>query len=112
MSLAIETTDLRYSVGKSFDLVDVNLHVPSGAVYGFLGPNGAGKTTMVRLLLGMLKPASGRISVLGGSMPASHAKVLARVGYVPERPHVYPTHTVAEAIRLHSAFYPTWDSAW
>jgi ABC-2 type transport system ATP-binding protein len=112
MTHAIETTNLRYSIGKSFNVSDLAMHVPSGAVYGFLGPNGSGKTTTIRLLLGLLKPASGSISVLGKSMPESYTEVLAKTGYVPERPHVYPGLTVDEAIQLHRAFYPTWDAKW
>jgi ABC-2 type transport system ATP-binding protein len=110
VTFAIQTDKLRYRAGKSFELAGVDLRVPRGAVYGFLGPNGAGKTTMVRLLLGMLRAESGTISVLGESMPASHAAVLARVGYVPERPHLYPSLTVGEAIQLHRSFYESWDA--
>jgi ABC-2 type transport system ATP-binding protein len=112
MTLAIETKDLRYSIGRTFQVANLEMHVPHRSVYGFLGPNGAGKTTTIRLLLGLLKPIAGRITVLGSPMPESYASVLARVGYVPERPHVYPSLTVSEAIRLHSAFYPTWDQRW
>jgi ABC-2 type transport system ATP-binding protein len=112
MSLAIETSALRYSVGRSFTVSSLDMHVPHRSVYGFLGPNGAGKTTTIRLLLGLLKPDAGRITVLGHEMPRSYATVLARTGYVPERPHVYPSLTVAEAIALHASFYPTWDATW
>ena len=112
MTLAIETKDLQYSVGRAFQLAKLDMHVPHRSVYGFLGPNGAGKTTTIRLLLGLLKPFAGRITVLGDPMPDSYASVLARTGYVPERPHVYPSLTIAEAIRLHSAFYLTWDQRW
>ena len=112
MSLAVETKDLRYSIGQAFQVTQLDMHVPHRSVYGFLGPNGAGKTTTLRLLLGLLKPLSGRITVLGSAMPDSYPAVLARTGYVPERPHVYPTLTVSEAMRLHSAFYPTWDQRW
>jgi ABC-2 type transport system ATP-binding protein len=45
-------------------------------------------------------------------MPDEYASVLARIGYVPERPHVYPSLTVAEAVMLHRSFYETWDAAW
>ena len=83
--------------------------MPSGAIYGFLGPNGAGKTTTIRLLLAQLRPAAGTISVLGEPMPANVAKVLARTGFVPEALHLYPSLSVGEALRYHSAFYPTWD---
>ncbi len=112
MSLAIETRNLRCRMGKSFEVSDLSMHVPHRAVYGFLGPNGSGKTTTIRLLLGLLRPESGNIAVLGMPMPDRYPEVLARTGYVPERPHVYPTFTVGEAMRFHAAFYPTWDQQW
>ena len=112
MSLAIETKGLACSIGKGFQVTQMDMHVPHRSVYGFLGPNGAGKTTTIRLLLGLLKPDAGTITVLGHSMPDQYPAVLQRTGYVPERPHVYPSLTVAEAIRLHGAFYPTWDQRW
>ncbi|HET9424471.1 MAG TPA: ABC transporter ATP-binding protein [Gemmatimonadaceae bacterium] len=114
-TLAIETRGLRYRAGrgpKAFEISDLDLHVPQGSVYGFLGPNGSGKTTTIRLLLGLVKPLAGSMTVLGESMPERYEAVLAKVGYVPERPHVYPMLTVREAIELHRAFYPTWDDAW
>jgi ABC-2 type transport system ATP-binding protein len=112
MSHAIETRDLVYRAGKSFELGNLALHVPAGAMYGFLGPNGSGKTTTIRLLLGLLRPVSGTIDVLGGRMPHDAPHVLSRVGYVPERPHLYTTLSVAESIRFHAAFYPKWDWKW
>jgi ABC-2 type transport system ATP-binding protein len=114
-NLAIETKNLRYRAGKgakAFELTDLNLRVPAGSVYGFLGPNGSGKTTTIRLVLALLKPDHGSIQVLGENMPEHYETVLAKVGYVPERPHVYPTLTVQEAIELHRSFYPTWDQKW
>ncbi len=112
MTFAIETRDLQYSIGRSFQMSALNMRVPHRAVYGFLGPNGAGKTTTIRLLLGLLKPLGGSIAVLGEQMPESYATVLAKTGYVPERPHIYSSLTVGEAMRLHGAFYPTWDQRW
>jgi len=112
MTLTIETKDLQYAIGKGFQVSQLSMHVPHKAVYGFLGPNGSGKTTTIRLLLGLLRPHAGRITILGSSMPDSYAFVLARTGYVPERPHLYPALTVDEAMRFHGAFYPTWNQAW
>jgi ABC-2 type transport system ATP-binding protein len=112
VSLAIETRDLRYRPGRGFEIPRLSMHVPQGSLYGFLGPNGAGKTTTIRLLLGLLRPQGGTITVLGHAMPGDHVAVLSSTGYVPERPHVYPTLTVAEAIRLHSAFHVRWDAVW
>ncbi|MGH7670075.1 MAG: ABC transporter ATP-binding protein [Gemmatimonadaceae bacterium] len=112
MTFAVETEHLRYRAGKNFALSDVNLHVPVGSIYGFLGPNGAGKTTTIRLLLGLLRPESGRITVLGAPMPAAYVDVLARVGYVPDRPHVHPSLTVAESMALHAGFHRRWNALW
>jgi ABC-2 type transport system ATP-binding protein len=111
MTNAIEIHDLRYRAGRTFEIKDLTLTVPAGAIYGFLGPNGSGKTTTIRLVLGLLRPLAGRIVVLGDEMPARAPRVLARVGYVPEQPHLDPTLTVRETIRFQAAFYPTWDGA-
>jgi ABC-2 type transport system ATP-binding protein len=112
MSNAVETQDLRYRAGRSFEIHDLALTVPRGAIYGFLGPNGSGKTTTIQLLLGLRRPARGRITVLGHAVPREADRALARIGYVPERPHLYPSLTVDEAIRFHAAFHRDWDSAW
>ncbi len=111
MTHAIEIERLHYRAGKAFAIQDLTLHVPSGSIYGFLGPNGSGKTTTIRLILGLLRALSGRITVLGDRMPEDHPRILERVGYVPEQPHLDPTLTVAELIRFQSAFYRRWDSA-
>jgi ABC-2 type transport system ATP-binding protein len=109
---AIELNQVSWKAGKGFALRDLSLRVPVGSVYGFLGPNGSGKTSTIRLFMGMMKPDSGDIRVLGKPVPRELPRVLARVGYVPERPHVYPALTVAEALRYHASFYPSWDAGW
>jgi ABC-2 type transport system ATP-binding protein len=111
MSNAIEIERLSYRAGKTFAIEDLDLHVPTGSIYGFLGPNGSGKTTTIRLILGLLRARAGRITVLGDAMPAQHARVLAHVGYVPEQPHLDATLTVQELIDFQAAFYPRWDQA-
>ena len=112
MSNAIETRTLAYRASKAFAIRDLNLNVPSGSIYGFLGPNGSGKSTTIRLLLGLLRPDRGNIAVLGHSIPGDSPRMLAKSGYVPERPHVYPSLRIDETLRFHAAFYPTWDWAW
>ncbi len=112
MTNAIETRGLGYRAGKNFEITDLSMSVPAGSLYGFLGPNGSGKTTTIRLLLGLLRPVRGEITVLGSRIPQQSPAMLARVGYVPERPHVYPSHTIEEALRYHAAFYPKWDWKW
>jgi ABC-2 type transport system ATP-binding protein len=109
---AIELVGVQWRAGKSFSLKELDLNVPVGAIYGFLGPNGSGKTTTIRLLMGMMKPDRGEIRVLGMTLARNLPDILKRVGYVPERPHVYPALTVAEQLRYHASFFPLWDGGW
>lgn len=110
MSNAIETRSLYYRPGRGFELGDLSITVPEGSVYGFLGPNGSGKTTTIKLLLGLLRPQRGSITVLDREVPRQAAEALARTGYVPEAPHLYRSLRVAQAIDYHSGFYPEWDA--
>lgn len=111
MTDAIRIRGLAWKAGRDFAIKDLDLTVPPGAIYGFLGPNGAGKTTTIRLLLGMMEAERGTIDVLGHPVPRESHRALARIGYVPERLHLYGTLTVAEHIRFRQAFYPTFDTA-
>ena len=112
MTHAIAVSGLRYRAGRSFEIRDLRLRVPTGAIYGVLGPNGSGKTTTIRLLLGLLRPLAGEVRVLDCEVPRNIVSVLARTGYVPEAPHLDGTLTVGEAVRFHAAFYRTWDQGW
>jgi ABC-2 type transport system ATP-binding protein len=67
----------------------LDLAVPRGSVFGFLGPNGSGKTTTIRMLMGLIEPTSGTMSVLGAPMPRSTRSVLPRVGTLIEGPALY-----------------------
>lgn len=112
MNSAIELNGVGWRAGRSFAIRDLDLRVPTGSIYGFLGPNGSGKTTTIRMFMGMMKPERGEISVLGLRVPSDMPKILSRVGYVPERPHVYPALTVREQVKLHSSFFRLWDQGW
>lgn len=101
-----------WKAGNAFELKDLSIRVPAGSIYGFLGPNGSGKTTTIRMFMGMMKPDHGAIRVLDRTVPKEMPRILARVGYVPERPHVYPSLTVREAVKYHSSFYDLWDGGW
>jgi len=110
MTHAIAIDALSYRAGRHFAIRDLRMQVPNGSVYGFLGPNGSGKTTTIRLLLGMLPPADGSITVLGHDIPTHAPSALAGIGYVPERLHLYPMLTVDETMRYHAAFHSRWDA--
>jgi ABC-2 type transport system ATP-binding protein len=112
MSDAVKVRGLRYRAGRTFALRDVSLNVPAGSIYGFLGPNGAGKTTTIRLLLGMVRPEAGTIELMGRSIPRDLPDALSVIGYVPERPHLYPSLRVSELLRYHAAFHARWDEGW
>lgn len=112
MNSAIELVDVGWRADRSFELEDVSLDVPVGSIYGFLGPNGSGKTTTIRLFMGMMKPDRGQISIFGHPVPRDMKRILSRIGYVPERPHVYPALTVGEQIRVHASYYENWDQGW
>ena len=89
-ALAIETHGLGKDFGKRRAVINLDLAVPHGSVFGFLGPNGSGKTTTIRMLLGLATPSSGSIKVLSEPMPAAAGRVLPRVGALVEGPAFYP----------------------
>lgn len=95
MPAALELRHVSKSFGHFHAVQDLSLSVPVGSVYGFLGPNGAGKTTSLRMILGMLVPDSGELSVLGSPSAMS---VRNRVGYLPEEKGLYRKMTAASVI--------------
>jgi len=87
---AVATTGLTKRFRRQIAVDRIDLEVPGGAVYGFLGPNGSGKTTTIRMLLGLIAPTAGEISLLGSPMPAASRRVLRRVGSLVEGPAFHP----------------------
>ena len=77
----------------------LSLSLGRGEVLGFLGTNGAGKTTTIKMLLGLLRPTSGRVSVLGGD-PAE-PRTRARIGYMPEMAYYYPYLNARELLSFY-----------
>jgi ABC-2 type transport system ATP-binding protein len=96
--LMIETTDLTKQYGHNTAVSRLTMRVRRGEVYGFLGPNGAGKTTTLRMLLGLVKPTSGRASVLGA--PPGSGASLSRIGALVEAPGFYPFLTARDNLRV------------
>jgi ABC-2 type transport system ATP-binding protein len=86
MPPALELRNLRKTFGKTVAVEGMDLVVPQGALYGVIGPNGAGKTTCIRMIMSILFPDSGELSVLG-RRSALEAKD--RIGYLPEERGVY-----------------------
>lgn len=80
---AIRLERLSKFYGKARGVVEVDLDVQTGEVFGFLGPNGAGKTTTIRALLDLIRPSSGKATVLGLDSVADSLEIRKRVGYLP-----------------------------
>ena len=91
----LEHVGVRY--GRQWALTDVSAAFPAGAV-GLLGPNGAGKSTMLKALLGLIKPDSGRITVLGLDVAVAPLDIRARVGYMPENDAQIPGMTAVSFV--------------
>ncbi len=94
-TLLIDNVTKRYSTTVAVD--GLSLAVPAGTIYGILGPNGAGKTTTLRMVMDIIVPDSGRITLLG-SDPHRDREVLRNVGYLPEERGLYKKMKVVDAI--------------
>jgi ABC-2 type transport system ATP-binding protein len=95
---AIELRDVVKTFGTNVAVAPLSLDVPEGAFYGFIGPNGSGKTTTIRMIMNILVPDAGRISVLG--QPAQSA-VRDQIGYLPEERGLYKRMTVRQVLRYY-----------
>lgn len=105
--LALALRGVTAHVG-SFVLDDVSFSLPTGYVLGLVGPNGAGKTTAIRTLLGMLRPRSGTVEVLGRTLPAPD-ELRQDVGVVLDRPSLVEDWRVDDVERALRPFYRRWD---
>jgi len=83
MTAVINTTDLTKSYGEHRGILDVNLEINEGEVFGLLGPNGAGKTTCRRVFLDFIRPTSGSATVFVMDSRADSVQIRQRVGYLP-----------------------------
>ena len=96
MDIVATTRALHKHFGPIRAVDGMALVVRAGEIYGLLGPNGSGKTTLIRLLIGLLRPTSGSITVLGRAIPDK--KVLAQIGYMPQANALYEDLTIRENI--------------
>lgn len=97
----IETARLTKGTGSNMRVDHIDLRVPEGCVYGFLGPNGAGKTTTLKLLLGLLKPTDGTITLFGQKMTTHNRLALLRhTGSLIESPGFYGHLTGLENLQI------------
>jgi ABC-2 type transport system ATP-binding protein len=108
MTAAIETVEVSKGYGRRLALTDTTMTIPAGRVVGLVGPNGAGKTTLLHLAVGLLRPTSGTISVLGDT-PGAGPETLARVGFLAQDSPVYPRLRVGDHLRAGTWLNPHWD---
>ncbi|MGB7460552.1 MAG: ABC transporter ATP-binding protein, partial [Carnobacterium jeotgali] len=99
MSL-VEVKGLTKRFGKFTAVKNVNLSVNEGEIYGFIGPNGAGKSTTIRVLLGMLKPSEGQVTIFGKDAWKDAVAIHKRVAYVSGDANLWPNLTGGEVIDL------------
>ena len=96
MDTAIRMAGVTKTFGRMTAVADLHLEVPRGGLYGFIGPNGAGKTTTIRMIMSILLPDAGEISILG-HRSALEAKD--RIGYLPEERGLYKRMKVRPFLR-------------
>jgi ABC-2 type transport system ATP-binding protein len=108
---AIRTEGLTKSYGRKRGIIDVDLEVRQGEIFGYLGPNGAGKSTTIRLLLDFIRPTKGTASVLGHPTHGSAVKLRRDIGYLPGEMALYPRMTGRDLLRYFAALRGVKDLA-
>ncbi|MGA7670129.1 MAG: ABC transporter ATP-binding protein [Nitrolancea sp.] len=99
MTAIIQTQKLTKFYDSNCGIIDLDLEVDSGEVFGFLGPNGAGKTTTIRTILDLIRPSSGKAFVFGIESSVDPIAIHRRVGYVPGEFALYDRLTGGQTIR-------------
>jgi ABC-2 type transport system ATP-binding protein len=107
---AIEAVGLGKRYGRRWALQDCTIAVPAGRVVGLVGANGAGKTTLLHMVVGLLAPTAGTVSVLGGGA-GDGPEQLARVGFLAQDAPMYATLSVGDHLRLGKELNRGWDDA-
>ena len=95
MPSSLKLDQVSKSFGNHLVVDSISASIPEGSIYGFLGPNGAGKTTMIRMIMSILYPDTGAITVLGSPNPES---VKGLLGYLPEEKGLYKKMKTAELV--------------
>ncbi|MDF2843821.1 MAG: ABC-type multidrug transport system, ATPase component [Herbinix sp.] len=100
----IEIKNLTKDYRGSRGVVDVNLNIEEGEVFGFIGPNGAGKSTTIRTLLGLIYPTSGTATIFGKSC-TENPEVRKELGYLPSEVFYYDNMRVMDLLKYSASFY-------
>lgn len=109
-NILLKTKDLHKHFGSIRAVDGLNLSIGQGEIYGLLGPNGSGKTTLIRLIIGLLKPTSGSVRLLGELMP--NKAILSQVGYMTQASALYEDLTVRENVVHFAEMCGRYESGW
>lgn len=101
----IQTKKLTKFYGKSIGIVDVDLEIEEGEIFGFIGPNGAGKSTTIRTLLGLIHPTSGSATIFDKDITKFGPQINAEVGYLPSEVFYYDEMRVIDLLKYSASFY-------
>lgn len=101
----IETKQLTKYYGKSRGIIDVDLSIEEGEIFGFIGPNGAGKSTTLRLLLGLIHPTSGSSTIFGLDCVKDAHLIHKDIGYLPSEVFYYDNMKVKDLFNYSASFY-------
>jgi ABC-type multidrug transport system ATPase subunit len=105
VSSVIEITQVSKIFDKQTAVDNLNLTVEQGEIYGFLGPNGSGKSTTLRMILGLLKPTSGEILIMGKPLSAHRSEVMHNIGCIIEKPDFYSYLSALENLKIFSRMH-------
>ena len=106
----LEAIELQKHFGKIHAVAGVNLSIERGEIYGLIGPNGSGKTTLIRLCLGLLRPTTGTVRLLGKPIPDK--AILSKVGYMTQASALYEELTVRENVAFFARMCGSHEPAW
>jgi len=109
MHYLLKTTNLMKKFGDKEVVVNVNMNIKKGEIYGFLGPNGAGKTTIMKMIVNLVKPSSGEIDIFGEKLNNKAYETLKRIGSIIEYPVFYEELTSRENLELHCEYMGYYD---
>lgn len=105
---AIELRNLTKSYPQ-FKVDNVSLDVKQGYITGLIGPNGVGKSTLIKIMLGMIRPDSGSVKILGCDMPEQEIEIKQRIGIVSDDCFYYEHLTIHEMKKMIAPFYKKWN---
>lgn len=105
MNPVIETHKLTKNYGKSRGIIDVDLVVNEGEIFGFIGPNGSGKSTTIRTLLSLVYKTSGEAKIFGLDCHKNREEILKQVGYLPSEIFYYENMRAIDLLNYSASFY-------